>query len=233
MFHSSFIVLLLMLLLLLAFVGPSEGQSGTIQVVDMMGKSRTNWTIVELAVVAGKVTMDKALGGQTVTVGVDPSIGNTKPLLLTFDAVTGLPNGGHIYLTINRAAKKNGCIVKWMKFPPQGTMSDDAYVQAMVPLVDIFAAFYIHERDYYRPVGVMPTVPAMFSPALLITTSPPVTPLGYWNFGTPYAGNMWILMVATFIFQGFCQWLVMKKDKDDGSEIGFSSSRCEVGILLS
>ena len=221
-------MLLLLLLLLALFVGQLEGQSGRgIEAVDMTGKSRTNWTIAELAVVAGKVTMDQALNGQTVTVGIDTSIGNTKPLLLTFDAVTGLPNGGHIYLTINRAAKKNGCIVKWMKLPNQGSMSDDAYVQAMVPLVDIFAAFYIHERDYYRPVGVMPTVPAMFSPALLITTSPPVIPLVYWNFGTPYAGTMWILMVATFMFQGFCHWLVMKKkDKDSDTEtIGFSSSR--------
>jgi hypothetical protein len=76
----------------------------------------------------------------------------------------------------------------------------------------------------------MPTVPALYSPALLITTNPPMEPLGFWNFGTPFDNTTWILLVGTFFFQGFVQWIVLKKKKDDEPSAGYSPTRYTASV---
>ena len=98
---------------------------------DLTGLSRGNWTGIAIKYQMGKATIDQVLTGQTVTVGVDPTVGSKKPLLITFDA-SGNPNGGHIYLSIMQIATQMGFTVKWLALPAQGTTADDAYIAACV-----------------------------------------------------------------------------------------------------
>lgn len=156
---------------------------------DLSGKSRTDWTSIAAQHALGKVKLDVALKGKTFTVGVDPSNLNIDPLMLSFNK-TGYPSGGHIYTSIGRIAVAMGATAKWMKLPHQGDKSEVMYVASSVQLVDVFAAFYINERDYFRPANVMPTQATLFNPSVLVTSSPPTTSLGTWNFAVPYDGNL-------------------------------------------
>ena len=82
-------------------------------------------------------------------------------------------------------------------------------------MVDVFAAFYVHERDYYMGMGVLPTLPTIFSPAMLVTEYPQSTTIsGWWKFSLPYVPMVWVLLVVTGVFNGICFAIVMREEKD-------------------
>ena len=182
---------------------------------------RGNWCGLLQNVSSGLVTIEKALKGQTITVGVVSNSQVNSAAMMTYNATTGAPNGGFLYTTWMTAAQMQGFSISWVTIPTRtSSQSDTTWLQQYISKVDFMSNVYTDttQRESLG-IGFTPTIVEL-SHLLVVPKAVSVTPFNLWNFAAPFSNALWGLLVATLFFNGVLVWLY-NKDQSEGEERNF------------
>ena len=169
---------------------------------------RGNWCNLLQNVSAGLVSIENALQGQTITIGVVSNSQVNSAAMMTYNTTTGAPNGGFLYTIWMTAAQMQGFSISWVTIPTRtSSQSDTTWLQQYISKVDFMSNVYTDttQRESLG-IGFTPTIVELSH--LLVVPQRYVKVMNLWNFAMPFSNELWGLLFATLVLNGFVYWLV-------------------------
>ena len=173
---------------------------------------RTNLCPRLLSMLSRNVTtnptfMATALNTSTLVLGYSKDVNTTAPQWLQFDSQTGMITGGYLYKVWLSTATNLGFNIHWQEVPPVGKMSITQHARMVAPYVD-FMAFTGHvDSVERRTYGLGFTVEILPANLVLVVAQQAPLPATLWTFALPFTNDLWGLLIASMILNGFFLWL--------------------------
>lgn len=169
---------------------------------------RQNWCALRDLYMNGTRSPWTILKDQTVYFGVDPwaqdNIGSGAYLFI--NESTGYPLSGQSVDVINELSAKMGFKAQWVNLLDTPKMDGyfTPYLGSAVKFVDIYATDQFWDTQIRRGLNIGRLPPLGIDAIELVATQGSVvTELELWAFGIPFSSELWMVMVAVLVVNGF------------------------------
>jgi hypothetical protein len=177
------------------------------------GLDQTNFCPRQLQVFnkSSGVSFNCALQGLTINLGLRQA-NQTDAAWVSYDPVTGMPDGGFFYEAWMALASAGGFNIQWVMPPLQPDwQSFTQHLQATTPHMDFYMGTWLSDTTTRRRLreGFLPIVDASL---VLIVAQQVIEDRykNYWHFAEPFANQLWGVLVALLIANGFILWFISR-----------------------
>lgn len=144
-------------------------------------------------------TIANAIRGSIVTIGVEEQ-GNVDSAYMSYDPVTGYPDGGFLYKVHQQLATMAGFTIQYVKVPNKlSTQTLGQYIAYTTDAVDLHGARWATDTARFRSDGVDFTAELASADQIVAINTTPVPDPGIWAFTRPFSPMLWGIIAAMIV----------------------------------